>query len=385
MRGCCSVKVGIDARALGSQRGGDQVYTRNLIRELGRIDPGGDYTLFLAPPLPRTPIAGAARMRHVMVQSHLPFGRVPLPFALTLAAARLDVLHLHYIAPLFCPAPFVLTVHDLAYEHYPEFFPPGHAAWMQRLVPRAIKRAAAVLTVSTFSKRDIVAHYAVPPEKVVVAPLAADPLYRPLEDEGALAAVRARYGTGERFILCVGDLQPRKNLGALIAAYTRLRQADALRHKLVLVGKHAWLYDAIFAAARASGYAHDLVFTGYVPDEDLVALYNAAEVFVYPSLFEGFGLPPLEAMACGTPVIAANTASLPEVVGDGGVLVDPRDVEGLAAALARVVGDGALRTELAVRGRARAALFSWEATARTIHALYHAVGVGCYAQAEGVR
>jgi glycosyltransferase involved in cell wall biosynthesis len=201
---------------------------------------------------------------------------------------------------------------------------------------------------------------------VVVAPCAADPLFAPLQDAARLAAARARYGTGERFILCVGNLQPRKNLQTLIAAYVRLRQADATRHRLVLVGKAAWLYDPIFAAARASGYGTELIFTGYVPQEDLVALYNAADLFVYPSLFEGFGLPPLEALACGTPVIATNTSALPEVVGEAGVLVDPQDVEGLAGAMARVLGDGVLRARLRVQGPPRAARFSWDATARTI-------------------
>jgi glycosyltransferase involved in cell wall biosynthesis len=139
----------------------------------------------------------------------------------------------------------------------------------------------------------------------------------------------------------------------------------------VLVGNKAWFYDDTFAMARASGYAEELVFTGYVPDEDLVALYNAADLFVYPSIFEGFGLPPLEAMACGTPVVTSNTSSLPEVVGEAGLMVDPLDVEALAGAMARVLGDGVLRARLAVRGLEQAATFSWETTARIIRDVYH--------------
>ena len=178
--------------------------------------------------------------------------------------------------------------------------------------------------------------------------------------------MRERYGTGERFILCVGNLQPRKNLHTLIDAYVRLRRADATRHKLVLVGKKAWLYDDIFAAARASGYAEEIVFTGYVPDDDLVALYNAADLFVYPSIFEGFGLPPLEAMACGTPVIASNTSSLPEVLGDAALIVDPLDLERLACTMLTVLQDTELCAGLSVRGRKRTDAFSWQATARAI-------------------
>ena len=216
--------------------------------------------------------------------------------------------------------------------------------------------------------------YRVSPEKVVVAPCAADPIFQPVHDAARLAAVRERYGTVENFILCVGNLQPRKNLKTLVDAYVRLRRAGATRHKLVLVGRHVWLYDETFAPARASGIADELIFTGYMPDEDLVALYNAAELFVYPSIFEGFGLPPLEAMACGTPVVTSNTSALPEVVGEAALTVDPLDAEALATAMAAVLGNAGLRTWLGAQGLKRAAAFSWETTARTILEVYrHAV------------
>jgi glycosyltransferase involved in cell wall biosynthesis len=294
-----------------------------------------------------------------------------LPLALW--RERIDLLHAEMIAPLLTPARIVVTVYDLSYEHYPAFFATGVAAAFRQFVPRTVRRAAVVLTLSEFSRQEIVRCYDVPPEKVVVTLCAADPMFRPLKDEARLAAVRARYGTGDRFILCVGDLQPRKNLKRLIAAYVRLRQADAMRPKLVVVGRKVWLYDDIFAAARASGYADELIFTGYVPDEDLVMLYNAADVFVYPSLYEGFGLPPLEAMTCGTPVITSNTSSLPEVVGDAALTVDPVDVEALARAMATVLADTDLRARLSACGRQRAAAFSWEAAARTILRAYHMV------------
>jgi glycosyltransferase involved in cell wall biosynthesis len=189
-----------------------------------------------------------------------------------------------------------------------------------------------------------------------------------------LAAARARYGTGERFVLFVGALKPTKNLSTVIEAYVRLRRADATRHRLVLVGgTTAWLKEDITAAARASGYGDEIVFTGYVPDDDLVALYNAADIFVSPSLFEGFGLPPLEAMACGTPVVTSNTTSLPEVVGDAALMVNPLDAEELAGAMSAVLGDDALRAHLATRGLERAAAFSWEATARIVLEVYNDV------------
>jgi glycosyltransferase involved in cell wall biosynthesis len=370
------IKVGIDAHALGSRLGGNETYIRNVIRALGEEAPGGDYTLFLSPRGPHEsaaePIAGAERMRRVVVRPRNPLVRIPLSFPLALARARIDVVHVQYVAPPVCPARIVVSVHDIAYERYPRFFAPGEVARFRALVPLTIRRASAVLTLSEYSKRDIVWRYNVPPEKVVVTYLAADPMFRPIHDEGRLVGVRARYNTGEQFILSVGNLQPRKNLKTLIEAYVALRRAGATRHKLVLVGKRAWLHDEVFAAARESGYADELVFTGYVPDADLVALYNAAELFVYPSIFEGFGLPPLEAMACGTPVVCSNTSSFPEVVGDAALTVDPLDPDALARAIAAVLENADMRARLSAQGLRRAAAFSWRATARTILQIYRA-------------
>ncbi len=368
------VRVGIVANALGSQFGGDETHFRNLIRALAVVDPDGDYTLFHSSPLREDLIPGTGRMRRVLVRPRNQLVRLAATFPLALARARIDVAHVQWAAPPLCPARVVISVHDLAYERYPQFFTRESLLQHRLAIPLAVRQAAAVLTVSEFSKRDIVRRYRVPPEKVVVAPNAAEPMFRPLRDEAKLAAVRARYGTGARFILCVGALQPRKNLKTLIAVYVRLRRAGAISHKLVLVGREGWLYDDIFAAARASGYADELVFTGYVPDDDLVALYNAADLFVYPSLFEGFGIPPLEAMSCGTPVVTSNASSLPEVVGDAALLVNPLDVEALARAIVDALTDPDLHARLAARGLERAKLFSWETTARTIAAVYREVG-----------
>src|SRR5439155_15044463 len=189
-------RVGIDAHALGSRLGGNETYIRNVIRALATVDPHGDYTLFLSPPLPEGPIAGAERMRRVMVRPRTPLVRIPVSFPLALARERIDVVHVQYVAPMLCPARIVVSVHDLAYEHYPECFSHAEVARFRALVPWTIRRAAAVLTLSEFSRRDIVRRYGVPPEKVVVAPCAAGPLFRPLHDAARLADVRERYGTG---------------------------------------------------------------------------------------------------------------------------------------------------------------------------------------------
>lgn len=382
------MRVGIRVHALGEGGGGNTSYLRNLIQALPTVHPTGDYTLFLNEPVSPDVLPGVNHMHQVAAPAR--FLKVPVPLwhnglrmtqvmvpdgsaSLSLIRERIDVVHVQLAAPMLFGAPLVLTLHDISYERYPQFFTPDIVTKLRVRVPLTIRRAFAVLTDSEFSKQDIVGRYGVPPEKVVVAYLAASPLYRPLDDVGRLAAVRERYGTGNDFILCVGDLQPRKNLKTLIASYVRLRRADATRHRLVLVGRRAWLYDEIFALARDSGYADDLVFTGFVSDDDLVALYNAAALFVYPSLFEGFGLPPLEAMACGTPVVTSNTSSLPEIVGGAALTVNPLDSEALAHAIISVLTNPDLQRRLSAEGQQRAVRFSWEETARTTLGVYNRV------------
>jgi glycosyltransferase involved in cell wall biosynthesis len=363
------MKVAIDAQALGSQTGGDETYMRNLTRALAAVRLGDQYVLLLDQPVTEDRLAGLEQMQRIVLRQKR-FRRIPVSIPLAVAREHVDVLHAQYVGPPLCTAPVVVSVHDISFERYPQFFTGGQLRHLRILVPPAARRAAAVLTLSEFSRQDIVRRYCVPPERVIVTPCAADPMFGHVHDEARLAAVRTRYGTGDRFILCVSNVQPRKNLQTLITAYVRLRQAGAISHKLVLVGRKGWLYDDTFALARTSGYADELVFTGYVPDEDLVALYNAAELFVYPSIFEGFGLPALEAMACGTPVITSNTSALPETVGDAALMVNPLDVDALAGVIAAVLRDDDLRTRLRAQGIEHAATFSWEATARIILNVY---------------
>ncbi len=368
------MKIGINAHALGTKVGGDETYIRNVIRGLVTTYPNDDYNLFFTPPVPEDSIPPEAMsLRRIVVGPLNPFIRTAVTFPLAAARADLDVLHVQYIAPPICPVPFVVSVHDIAYERYPQFFTPHDVQQLRVSIPLSIRGASAVLTLSEYSKQDIIRRYKTPEDKIVVAPCAADPMYTVLHDDARLDAIREQYNTGDAFILSVGNLQPRKNLRTLIDAYVRLRRAGATTAKLVLVGKAAWLTDDIFTAARKSGYADDLVFTGYVPDDDLVALYNAATVFVYPSVFEGFGLPPLEAMACGTPVVCGNRSALPETVGAAALMVDPEDAEAMATAIARVLNDEATARMLRQRGPEQAARFSWDATARIIHDVYRSV------------
>jgi glycosyltransferase involved in cell wall biosynthesis len=229
---------------------------------------------------------------------------------------------------------------------------------------------------SDHTRRDIIETYKIEPERVSVTPLAASRHFAPA-DERDVRRVRERYKINGDYILAVGSIQPRKNLSRLIHAYSLLRQrrARAKLPQLVLVGKLAWLYGETLRAIREQGIEALTILTGYVPEADLPALYTGALSFVYPSYFEGFGLPPLEAMQCGAPVIAGNRTSLPEVVGDAGLLIDPFDVEALAQAIARVIDDSDLRERLRARGLERASHFSWRTTARlTLEAYKRAIG-----------
>jgi glycosyltransferase involved in cell wall biosynthesis len=199
------------------------------------------------------------------------------------------------------------------------------------------------------------------------------PAFRPIADATELARIRARYALPDRFILYLGTIEPRKNLVMLLDAYEMLRTRDEAAPPLVLAGRPGWRCEPVLRRGRERGLEGQVRFTDWVADDDLPAIVNAAAAFVYPSLYEGFGLPPLEAMACGTPVLCSNTSSLPEVVGDGGLLLDPHDARAWAAALARVLSDECLRADLRARGLAQARQFSWERTARETLAVYHSL------------
>jgi len=242
-------------------------------------------------------------------------------------------------------------------------------------VRHSAKRAARILSLSEYTRRDIIETYGIRAERIHAIPLAAPSHFAPIDDNRELQRVRHNYGIDGDYILSVGSIQPRKNLARLVRAYASLRDnisADKLP-KLVLVGKCAWLYDETLRTLDETGMKEAVVLTGYVPDADLPALYSGALCFVYPSYFEGFGLPPLEAMKCGAPVIVGNRTSLPEVVGDAALTVDPYDVGAIANAIKRVIDDPLLRQELSSKGQKRAGEFDWRETARRTLAVYEEV------------
>lgn len=298
--------------------------------------------------------------------------QVSLPRAL--AADGVSVfLSPYYKGPLVAPCPVVLTIHDLLFIGYAGQRRPLYDATMTRVARLYARRAAAIVADSEYSKRAIVARLGLAPAKVTVIPVALGAEFRP---EPLTDAVKLRYGIASPYILYVGNFMPHKNLPRLLSAYAGLPGPLRAGHALVLAGGGRAGRPALEALAARLGVAERVMFPGLVDDRDLPALYAGAAVFVLPSLEEGFGLPALEAMACGAPVVASNRGALPEVVGDAALTVDPEAEAEIVDALARVLSDAALARDLAGRGRARAPLFSSERTAERVVALLRGVSEG---------
>ena len=365
--------IGIDAHAIGARQGGNETYIKHLIAALAEIDGENRYTLYFANSRAAREWSGRYQNFAVRVlPPPTPIVRVPVALAFELRRRPVDVLHVQYTAPPFCRAPVVATIHDLAFEHLPETFTRRGQAQLRLTVRRTARRASRIATVSEFSRQDIIRTYRLAPEKVVVTYNGIAPHFttRP-GAAGEAEEVRRRYGIAREYLLAVGSLQPRKNLIRLLRAYGRRRQThEGFRPQLVVVGRRFWLWREILEEISRQPWSRDVIITGYVADEELPALYRGAAAFVYPSLFEGFGLPPLEAMAGGTPVVTSNTSSLPEVVGEAALQVDPYDEGALAQAMLDLLNDQALRARLAAAGPAQARKFTWRAAAEKTLGLY---------------
>lgn len=357
--------IAIDAHSVGTQLAGNVTYITSLIEALAEIDKTNQYTLYVTKPEAVEKYAG--RWSNFSVRRtlpHTPLIRIPITLAVELRRRPVDLLFVQYTSPLFAPCKVVTTIHDISYEHLPETYNRRSRFQMKLTIRHTARRADHVIASSEYSRRDLIDTYRLPSEKVTAIPLAAPVFYKPVTDENELIRIRQKYDLEGDFILGVGSIQPRKNLGRLISAYAMLAKKRDDLPPLILVGKKAWLSEETFGAKDLHGLGDRVRFTGFVPDEDLPPLYSAAKLFVYPSFFEGFGLPPLEAMQCGTPVITGDRTSLPEVVGDAGILVDPFDTQAIADAIERLLADESLRGDLSRKGLERSKLFSWNSTAR---------------------
>ena len=359
--------IAIDAHSVGAQLAGNETYATNLIEALARIDQNNRYTLYVTKKSAIDRFAN--RWPNFEIRQtlpHTPLVRIPLTLSAELRRHPVDVLHVQYTAPPFAHCPVVTTIHDLSFEHLPETFKRRSRAQLRLTVRRAARKSALILTLSEFSRRDIIETYAVDPGRVVVTPAAAPVHFKPVDDETRLREMRERYGISANYFLSLGSIQPRKNLQRLIEAFLALRNArpSSRLPQLVIAGKRGWLDDEVFRVAQQDGLNECVKFIGYVSEEDLPALYSGAMCFVYPSYFEGFGLPVLEAMQCGVPVIVGNRTSLPEIAGDAALLFDPFDARALGDAMSMVLDCPDYRATLRAKGLARAAEFSWTDTAR---------------------
>jgi len=273
----------------------------------------------------------------------------------------------HLLLPLRS-IPTVLTVHDLIFRHLPTHHKPLNRWYLNAGLPLYCRRATHIIAISECTRRDLIAAYGLPPEKITVIHEAADPRFRPQPPE-AIAAVRARYVLPDRYLIFVGTIEPRKNLKRLLTVFEAIH-AQGLSDGLVIVGRRGWLYDDFFAALERSPARDAVILPGYVRDEDLPALYAGAQALAFPSLYEGFGLPVLEAMACGTPVTCSNTSSLPEVAGDAALMLDPTNTTAITDALNRLLTDASLRADMREQGLRRAAQFTWDRTAQKTLTVY---------------
>ena len=366
------MRIGIDARLVYYHQAGIGQYILRLCQGLAQVNRQDQFTIFKSRK-DKTQVVEQSnfKIEQLWTPSHHRLERQAM--SLELARFQLDVLHSpDFIPPARVACPSVITVHDLAFLKYPRLLTSESARYYGQ-VDVAARQASHIIAVSESTKRDTAHMLGVPENKISVIYEAAHPLFKPIDNADALTQIRSRYNLPSDFILFVGTVEPRKNLPTLLRAFRRLRDNYRSDAVLAIAGRRGWLYQETDKVVDELKLGAAVRFLGGVPNEELVYLYNAAKLFVFPSHYEGFGLPPLEAMACGTPVIVSNVSSLPEVVGDAGTLVDPADVEGLAVAMWRALTDDNLRREMRAKGLRRASIFSWERTARETLAVYRQV------------
>jgi len=368
------MRFAIDAHAIGCHLTGNEVYIRNLLREFARLDRENEFIAYISHPNAPANIPEGIETRWV---SPNPYKRLGLDLSLHVRRDRPGLLHVQYTGPLVSNVPLVVSVHDVSYLEQPHYFKAFRAAQLRLTVKRTVQAAARILTPSEFSRKAILQHYALEESKVVVVPNAVSSRFRPVEREAAQASLRKKFNLPAPFVLTVGDLQPRKNhLGLLHAFEEVLRANPQLPHHLVFVGQETWYTRELRRAVKQSSVSDRVHLTGFVDDADMVYFYGACDLFVFPSFYEGFGLPILEAMASSRAVACSNTSAMPEVANAAGILFDPHSQEEMTRAIADVLLDSELRARLERLGVARAASFSWEkAAAKTLNVYYEVAGM----------
>lgn len=370
------MRIGIDGHHLGGSSGGNETVLTSLLDTLGPLAPEHTFVVFYTQPHYRPPRTTANVTYRRLWPSHA-LWRQAGGLGLAARRQRVDALLSFYWSPLLFPGSRqLLSIHDVGHRYFPEHFTTRRRLQLEVAVRSGIARAKHIVTLTEHSKHTIAESYGVPLERITVTYCGVDTsFYRPAPPE-RIAAVKRRLGIDRDYLLHVGNLMPRKNLAGLIEAFGLLKRETRLDHVLVIVGRRRWLTGAIFDAAARSGLSDDIVFTGYVPTDELPALYSGAALYVMPSYFEGFGIPVIEAMACETPVVSSNATSLPEIIGEAGLLFDPTDAAEMAAAMARALGDAELCATLVARGSEQVRRFTTEECARRYLAALAEVAAG---------
>ncbi len=368
--------IGINYTSALKQGGGIGRYTRGLVNALARLDSRNRYTLIVSKdsPLNALPaLPGNFTLKTLPLSERLLtilWHRLDLPLAIDRWAGPFDLFHSpDFVLPPLHKTPGILTVHDLSFMQHPDGALPKLRQWLNKVVPDSVRRAQHILADSQSTKEDLAALLNVTPNKISIVGAGVESRFKPITDASSLNRVRQRYNLPERFILGLGTLEPRKNYEGLIEAFNLL-QANHPELHLVIAGGKGWLYDSIFEAAKKSPAAQRIHLIGFVADEDLPALYSLAQVFAYPSHYEGFGIPVLEAMACGAPVVAANNSSLPEIAGKAAVLLPATDIPALSNAIGQFASYSSLREEYSELGIEQAKKFTWEAAAGKLLTVY---------------
>jgi glycosyltransferase involved in cell wall biosynthesis len=371
-----ALRIGIDFHVAGGIYQGVRTYLANVIEGMLKAESEWDYYVYAQHPKE----LGHWKDNHAnLTPKKLPSasGRFNLLVGFPACALRdrLALFHSQYVLPAYLPCKSVLTIHDILFESHPEFFPKFHRWLMKFFVPYSAKRANRIICVSEFTKQEISRYYGVPDKKVIVTYEGASSMFAPIRDKDLILSKMRQYGIGTKYVLFVGRIEPRKNIVGILKAFGHLKKKGHKRLSLVIVGHQDKIFRerTLFSEIKAHGLQSDVVFTGGVSEQDLCILYSGAEVLVYPAFAEGFGLPVLEAMACGTPVITSNVTSLPEVAGNAAILINPYSPAEIAGSLERVLSDEGLRNELSAKGLERAKKFSWEGTAEKTIEVYRKV------------
>ncbi len=364
------MRFSVDAHAIGQHLTGNETYIRNLLNCFEVLDREADFVTYISREEAVANVPARFQKKRVSVN---PYVRLGYDLPRRVAEDRPSLLHVQYTGPLTCSAPIVVSVHDVSFLEHPEYFTSFRALQLRLTVRRTVQSASCVLTPSEFSKQRILDAYQLPDDKVVVLPNGVSSVFHPVAREAAQRSMSTALPQAP-FILTVGDLQPRKNHLGLIRAFEDLIRAHPqLPHHLLIVGKETWHAATVRAAAKKSHVADRIHFTGFVEDEELRRLYGACDLLVYPSFYEGFGLPILEAMACGRAVACSNTSAMPEVADSAALLFDPCSQRELVFAMRDLLLNPELRQRMERLGIQRAAMFSWTSSAAKTLDLYYAV------------